>query len=74
MLFYFRKDPKWKPLILVIPLRLGLSDLNASYVGAIKVAFENKQNIGIIGGRPNHALYFIGYAGKDSNAIKIKID
>jgi cysteine protease ATG4 len=57
-----RKDPKWKPLILVIPLRLGLSDLNASYVAGIKVAFESKQGIGIIGGRPNHALYFIGYA------------
>lgn len=60
----YRPDAKWKPLLLVVPLRLGLSDLNEAYVPGIKAALEIPQNIGIIGGRPNHALYFIGYAGK----------
>lgn len=59
-----RPDPTWKPLLLVVPLRLGLSDLNEAYVPGIKAVLEIPQNIGIIGGRPNHALYFIGYAGK----------
>jgi len=45
-------------------LRLGLSDLNEAYVPALKAVFEIPQSLGIIGGRPNHALYFIGYAGK----------
>ncbi|CAL8127038.1 unnamed protein product [Orchesella dallaii] len=60
-----RPDSKWKPLLLVIPLRLGLSDLNEAYVPGIKAALEIPQNIGIIGGRPNHALYFIGYAANE---------
>ncbi|ODN02098.1 Cysteine protease ATG4B [Orchesella cincta] len=60
-----RPDAKWKPLLLVVPLRLGLSDLNEAYVPGIKAAFEIPQNIGIIGGRPNHALYFIGYAANE---------
>lgn len=60
----FRPESKWTPLLLVVPLRLGLSDLNEAYVPGIKAALEIEQNIGIIGGRPNHALYFIGYAGE----------
>ena len=60
---YFRTDPKWKPLLLVIPLRLGLSELNPVYIPGLKAVFESPQNVGIMGGRPNHALFFIGYAG-----------
>jgi cysteine protease ATG4 len=61
--FGSRTDPKWKPLLLIVPLRLGLADLNEAYVPGIKAIFEIPQTIGVIGGRPNHALYFIGYAG-----------
>jgi hypothetical protein len=27
----------WKPLIIIIPLRLGLSDVNMEYIGQLKV-------------------------------------
>ncbi|VVC26697.1 Hypothetical protein CINCED_3A005857 [Cinara cedri] len=56
---------KWKPLVLVIPLRLGISAINPAYVQGVKMCFTFSQSLGIIGGRPNHALYFIGFVGDD---------
>ncbi|TRY67417.1 hypothetical protein TCAL_04381 [Tigriopus californicus] len=52
----------WNPLTLVIPLRLGLTEVNPVYFQDLKETFELPQCIGVMGGRPNHALYFIGYA------------
>lgn len=52
---------KWKPLLLFIPLRLGLSEINPIYFNSIKQTFKIPQTVGIIGGKPNHALYFVGY-------------
>lgn len=55
----------WRPLILFIPLRLGLSTINSVYFSALKRTFAFQQSLGILGGRPNHALYFIGCCGDD---------
>ncbi|XP_046676388.1 cysteine protease ATG4B-like [Homalodisca vitripennis] len=60
-----RRVRHWKPLVLVIPLRLGITDINPVYVQAIKASFTFKQSLGLIGGKPNHALYFIGCVGND---------
>ncbi|XP_053959172.1 cysteine protease ATG4B [Anastrepha ludens] len=54
-------EDTWKPLLLIIPLRLGLSDINPIYIPALKSCFELVGNCGMIGGRPNQALYFVGY-------------
>ncbi|XP_046854404.1 cysteine protease ATG4A-like isoform X2 [Xenia sp. Carnegie-2017] len=56
-------DFAWKPLVLFIPLRLGLSTMNLVYENALKKCFTLAQSLGCIGGRPNHASYFIGYNG-----------
>lgn len=56
----------WKPLLLIIPLRLGLNEINPIYYPGLKKCFECPGNIGIIGGRPNQALYFIGYVGQEA--------
>lgn len=56
---------KWHPLLLFIPLRLGLFDINPIYFDALKAALAMPQSLGIIGGRPNHALYFIGSVGDE---------
>ncbi|XP_038111940.1 cysteine protease ATG4B [Culex quinquefasciatus] len=56
----------WKPLLLIIPLRLGLSEINPIYVAGLKKCFELAGNCGMIGGRPNQALYFIGYVGDEA--------
>lgn len=55
----------WKPLVLFIPLRLGLSEINPIYYCGLKRTFALKQSLGIIGGKPNHALYIIGVVGDD---------
>ena len=52
---------KWKPLIMVIPLRLGLETFNTDYIPSIQKVFEMPQTLGIMGGKPKSSLYFIGY-------------
>ncbi|XP_075261964.1 cysteine protease ATG4A-like [Convolutriloba macropyga] len=53
----------WRPILLIVPLRLGLTDINSSYIDPIKECFHMEETMGIIGGRPNSAYYFIGYQG-----------
>lgn len=60
-----REEGKWTPLLLFIPLRLGLSEINPIYFCPLKRTFALKQSLGIIGGKPNHALYFIGVVGDE---------
>lgn len=51
----------WKSLILLIPLRLGHDKLNPIYGDCFKAMLSLEWCIGIIGGRPKHSLYFVGY-------------
>uniref|UniRef100_A0A1I8NR05 Cysteine protease n=1 Tax=Stomoxys calcitrans TaxID=35570 RepID=A0A1I8NR05_STOCA len=60
-----QNDDSWKPLLLIVPLRLGLSDINPIYIPALKSCFELLGFSGMIGGRPNQALYFMGYVDDD---------
>jgi len=55
----------WKPLLLFIPVRLGINEINRLYFESLKACFELEQCAGVIGGRPNHALYFLGYTCDD---------
>lgn len=55
----------WKPLLLLIPLRLGLDNLNPKYGPAVRNFFDMKSCVGAIGGRPNAAFYFVGYHGNN---------
>ncbi|KAL7990805.1 hypothetical protein Chor_014235 [Crotalus horridus] len=63
----------WKPLVLLIPLRLGLTDINEAYIETLKHCFMMPQSLGVIGGKPNSAHYFIGYVEFTDN-IKELID
>lgn len=56
---------QWTPGLLFIQLRLGLTKINPLYFSALKKTFQFKNSLGIIGGRPNHALYLVGYADED---------
>ncbi|BES89406.1 Peptidase family C54 [Nesidiocoris tenuis] len=56
---------KWRPLLLIVPVRLGLNEINPVYVKGLQSVFMFRQSVGIIGGKPNHALYFIGSAGDE---------
>ncbi|KAK2538705.1 Atg4b [Columba livia] len=55
----------WKPLVLLIPLRLGLTEINEAYIETLKHCFMMPQSLGVIGGKPNSAHYFIGYVGEE---------
>lgn len=44
-----------------MPLRLGITEINPIYIPALKRCLELSSSCGMIGGRPNQALYFLGY-------------
>jgi hypothetical protein len=48
------------PLLILIPLRLGMDKLNAAYIPSLLSLFQFPQCLGIIGGKPRSSLYFIG--------------
>lgn len=53
----------WRSLILLIPVRLGAEKFNSIYAPCLTALLSLEQCIGIIGGRPKHSLYFVGYQG-----------
>ena len=59
--FFF--DPatdSFHPLIVLIPLRLGVDRLNAAYLPSLLSCFQYPQSLGMLGGRPRTSFYFIG--------------
>uniref|UniRef100_A0A8C9VIG4 Cysteine protease n=1 Tax=Scleropages formosus TaxID=113540 RepID=A0A8C9VIG4_SCLFO len=57
--------PGWKPLLLIIPLRMGINHINPVYIEALKECFKMPQSLGVLGGKPNLAYYFIGFIGEE---------
>ncbi len=48
------------PLLLLVTTRLGLQGIEPEYYEAVKSCFDLEQCVGILGGKPNFALYFVG--------------
>jgi cysteine protease ATG4 len=49
------------PLLLLVPVRLGPTDLNETYVPSLLALISLPQSLGFIGGKPSSAYYFPGY-------------
>ncbi|CAM9319132.1 unnamed protein product [Ectocarpus sp. 8 AP-2014] len=50
-------------VVLLVPLRLGLDELSAGYIPSLLETLRVPQSLGFLGGRPNHAIFFIGAQG-----------
>ena len=53
----------FRPVLILIPVRIGLEKPNDIYIPALREVFQYPQCIGIIGGRPRASLYFIAAQG-----------
>ncbi|OMJ90812.1 hypothetical protein SteCoe_6794 [Stentor coeruleus] len=52
---------KWvNSLLIMLPLMLGIRKIQQNYVESLKKILQNKYSVGIIGGKPNSALYLAG--------------
>ena len=59
-----RSTGEWtRPVLILVPLRLGLNGVNPIYHESIKRYFALPQCVGIAGGRPSSSYYFVGAQG-----------
>lgn len=64
-----RTSDDWTPVLILVPVRLGSCKFNPMYGPCIQALLADPTCVGIIGGRPKHSLYFVGF--QDENLIHL---
>eukprot|EP00466_Bigelowiella_natans_P008472 jgi/Bigna1/54463/estExt_Genewise1Plus.C_350009 len=57
------EETKWKALVIVVPVRLGVEVVNKNYMNGLIKCLKLPQSLGFVGGRPRSSLYFVGFQG-----------
>eukprot|EP00033_Pygsuia_biforma_P001667 GCRY01001871.1.p1 GENE.GCRY01001871.1~~GCRY01001871.1.p1 ORF type:complete len:491 (-),score=94.10 GCRY01001871.1:478-1950(-) len=54
----------WEPLLLLLPLRLGIDSVHPKYWRVLATFFRTQGCVGVIGGKPKSSLFFFGLQGE----------
>ncbi len=63
--FTSSQEASFKPVLVLIPIRLGAEKINPIYVATLRSLLASENCVGVIGGRPKHSLYLLGFQGAD---------
>lgn len=55
----------WTPILLLVPLVLGLEKVNPRYIPSLQATFTFPQSLGILGGKPGTSFYIVGVQDDD---------
>lgn len=65
--FEFSKgQANWTPILLLVPLVLGLDKVNPRYIPLLGTTFTFPQSLGILGGRPGASTYIVGVQDEEA--------
>eukprot|EP00037_Helgoeca_nana_P019140 m.185652 g.185652 ORF g.185652 m.185652 type:complete len:417 (-) comp24740_c0_seq5:2460-3710(-) len=65
-----RDDGPTRPIFIMIPLRLGVNNkLNKVYIAGLQDLFSHRECVGVVGGKPRHSMYFVGFQGDEMIAL-----
>ncbi|OMP07953.1 Peptidase C54 [Corchorus olitorius] len=57
---FSRGQADWTPILLLVPLVLGLDKVNPRYIPSLQATFMFPQCLGILGGKPGASTYIVG--------------
>ncbi|EOA27053.1 hypothetical protein CARUB_v10023148mg [Capsella rubella] len=57
---FSKGQSEWTPILLLVPLVLGLDKVNPRYIPSLIATFTFPQSVGILGGKPGASTYIIG--------------
>ncbi|KAJ0258496.1 Cysteine protease ATG4b [Hirschfeldia incana] len=57
---FSKGQAEWTPLLLLVPLVLGLDKVNPRYIPSLKATFTFPQSLGVLGGKPGASTYIVG--------------
>lgn len=64
---FSKGQENWTPILLLVPLVLGLEKVNPRYIPSLRATFTFPQSLGIMGGKPGASTYIVGV--QDDNAF-----